>query len=104
MNLRRMNTLELVIMKSIRGHTLLKKVTVPYTSRKSNQCNPDASTRAVRFNTAVRDYNETRASDVYVVNFGAHYRPYKDEEFKEGIFALLDDMAELGKTATVIWR
>ncbi|CAN0116211.1 unnamed protein product [Scytosiphon promiscuus] len=54
--------------------------------------------------TAVRDYNETRASDVYVVNFGAHYRAYNDDKFKRDMFSLLDDMAKLGETATVVWR
>lgn len=59
-----------------------------------------------RFSRAVLDYNETRASDVFVVNFGAHYpaTPEGDEEFKEDIFPLLDDMAVVGETATVIWR
>ncbi|CAM9467212.1 unnamed protein product, partial [Hapterophycus canaliculatus] len=54
--------------------------------------------------TAVRDYNETRKSDVYVVNFGAHYNAQSDEKFKEDVFPLLNDMAKLGETATVVWR
>lgn len=58
-----------------------------------------------RFETAVRDYNETRASDVFVVNFGAHYHgAQEDADFKRDIGPLLDSMAEVGKTATVVWR
>ncbi|CAM9694243.1 unnamed protein product [Scytosiphon promiscuus] len=55
---------------------------------------------------AVLDYNETRASDVFVVNFGAHYpaTPEGDEEFKQAVFPLLDEMAVLGETATAVWR
>lgn len=60
----------------------------------------------VRFSRAVRDLNETRASDVFVVNFGAYYEetPEGDETFKEIVFPMLDEMAEIGKTATVVWR
>ncbi|CBN77628.1 expressed unknown protein [Ectocarpus siliculosus] len=55
---------------------------------------------------ALRDYNETRASDVVVVNFGAHYRstPEGEESFKRDVSSILDDMAEIGETATVVWR
>ena len=63
---------------------------------------------AARFTQAVRDYNETRASDVFVVNFGAHYNfpPGEDdnEKFKADVFPILDAMAELGDKATVVWR
>lgn len=54
----------------------------------------------------MRDNNETRASDVYVVNFGAHYRgtPEGDFMFKQEIPPLLDSMAKLGDKATVVWR
>lgn len=50
--------------------------------------------------------NETRASDVFVVNFGAYYEetPEGDETFKEIVFPMLDEMAEIGNTATVVWR
>lgn len=43
---------------------------------------------------------------MFVVNFGAHYRNTTegDEEYKEVVFPMLDEMAEVGKTATVIWR
>ncbi|CAN0086191.1 unnamed protein product [Ectocarpus sp. 12 AP-2014] len=55
---------------------------------------------------ALRDYNETRASDVVVINFGAHYRstPEGEESFKRDVSSILDDMAEIGETATVVWR
>ncbi|CAM9868740.1 unnamed protein product [Ectocarpus sp. 12 AP-2014] len=55
---------------------------------------------------ALMDYNETRASDVVVVNFGPHYRssPEGEESFKRDVSSLLDDMAEVGETATVVWR
>ncbi|CAM9273022.1 unnamed protein product [Hapterophycus canaliculatus] len=58
------------------------------------------------FDRAVRDYNETRASDVIVVNFGAHYRatPQGDEDFRQDVFPILDGMAKLGEKATVVWR
>jgi len=56
----------------------------------------------------VRDYNETRASDVFVVNFGAHYHyppgNNQDEQFKADVAPILDAMAELGDKATVVWR
>lgn len=59
-----------------------------------------------RFEKAVRDFNGTRASDVYVVNFGAHYHltPEDDASFKSDTASLLDSMAELGDNATVVWR
>ncbi len=61
-----------------------------------------------RFQRAVREVNETRESDVFVVNFGAHYHyaPGKneDEQFKTDIAPILDAMAELGDKATVVWR
>eukprot|EP00903_Cladosiphon_okamuranus_P013413 g12497.t2 len=58
------------------------------------------------FNKAVRDYNETRPSDVFVVNFGGHYHftPEEDERFKADMSPILDSMAELGEKATVVWR
>lgn len=61
---------------------------------------------AGRFETAIRDYNETRPSDVFVVNFGAHYHGTPEDEyrFKRDIGPVLDSMAEVGKTATVVWR
>lgn len=53
-----------------------------------------------------RDFNETRASDVFVVNFGGHYHdiPEDDEEFKKDMIPVLEDMAVLGQNATVVWR
>eukprot|EP00752_Nemacystus_decipiens_P008399 g7509.t1 len=58
------------------------------------------------FSRAAKDFNETRASDVFVVNFGAHYEetPEGDETFKATVFPVLAEMAEIGKTATVVWR
>ncbi|CAM9780401.1 unnamed protein product [Ectocarpus sp. 6 AP-2014] len=55
---------------------------------------------------AASDFNETRASDVFVVNFGGHYHdiPEDDEEFKTDMIPVLQDMAVLGQNATVIWR
>ncbi|CAM9461906.1 unnamed protein product, partial [Ectocarpus fasciculatus] len=55
---------------------------------------------------AVSDFNETRASDVFVVNFGGHYHdfPEEDDSFKRDVFPILDEMAVLGEKATVIWR
>lgn len=52
------------------------------------------------------NYNETRPSDVYVVNFGAHYKEYGEENemFKKHTSALLDRMGEVSETATVVWR
>lgn len=52
------------------------------------------------------NYNETRPSDVYVVNFGAHYKDYGDENelFKVHTAALLDRMGEVSDKATVVWR
>lgn len=54
----------------------------------------------------MRDYNETRPSDIVVVNFGGHYHdiPEDDEKFKQDVFPILDDLAELGKNVTAIWR
>lgn len=59
-----------------------------------------------RFDKAVSEYNETRASDVFVVNFGAHYHHTEldEEAFKTDVFPILDAMAELGRNATVVWR
>lgn len=55
---------------------------------------------------AVSDFNQTRASDIFVINFGAHYHDTAeaDESFKADVAPILDDMARLGETATVIWR
>jgi len=60
----------------------------------------------VRFNRVVADFNGTRSSDVFVVNFGVHYHdtPEHDQEYRDAVFPILDQMAEVGKTATVIWR
>lgn len=58
------------------------------------------------FTKALKDFNDTRASDIIVVNFGAHYHetPEGDQQFKDAVFPILDEMAEVGKTATVVWR
>lgn len=52
------------------------------------------------------DYNDTRASDVIVVNFGAHYHFNREDEarFKADVAPILDAMGELGDKATVVWR
>ena len=41
-----------------------------------------------------------------MVNHGVHYHdnPEEDQEFKDAVFPILDEMAEVGKTATVVWR
>ena len=59
-----------------------------------------------RLERAVSDFNETRSSDIFVVNFGAHYDDTKEDEeqFRVATAALLDDMARLGETTTMIWR
>lgn len=59
-----------------------------------------------KFLRALRDYSETKADDVYVVNFGAHYHgtPEGDAKFKRDIGPLLESMAEVGEKATVVWR
>ena len=59
-----------------------------------------------RLHRAVLDYNETRASDIFVVNFGAHYHdnPEDDAKFRAHVSPILDAMAELGEHATVVWR
>ncbi|CAM9472212.1 unnamed protein product [Ectocarpus sp. 4 AP-2014] len=55
---------------------------------------------------AASDFNETRASDIFVVNFGGHYHdfPEEDDDFKRDVFPILDEMAVLGEKATVVWR
>lgn len=55
---------------------------------------------------ALSDFNGTRASDVIVINFGAHYHetPEADEEFKADVANLLSDMARFGGDATMVWR
>lgn len=61
-----------------------------------------------RFTNAVGDYNGTRAGDVFVVNFGAHYRekPEDDVRFRNEIFPILEDMAKFGEEedVTMVWR
>ena len=41
-----------------------------------------------------------------MVNHGVHYHdnPEGDQEFKDAVFPILDEMAEVGKKATVVWR
>lgn len=55
---------------------------------------------------AVADFNETRSSDVFVVNFGAHYHETLDDEaeFRAEVAPLLDAMGEVADKATVVWR
>ncbi|CAN0365743.1 unnamed protein product, partial [Ascophyllum nodosum] len=55
---------------------------------------------------AAADYNETRSSDVFVVNFGAHYHETEDNEreFKEDMGNILLDMGKMSEVATMVWR
>eukprot|EP00904_Undaria_pinnatifida_P008201 jgi/Undpi1/4510/HiC_scaffold_18.g07864.m1 len=55
---------------------------------------------------AVADFNTTSVSDIFVVNFGAHYHDTAegDASFRAEMAPILHDMARLGETATVIWR
>lgn len=59
-----------------------------------------------RVERSLSDFNETRASDVFVINFGAHYHDTKegDAEFKIDMAHVLDDMARFGEAATMVWR
>lgn len=61
-----------------------------------------------RFTNALSDYNGTRPGDVFVVNFGAHYRetPEGDEQFRNEVFPILEDMARFGgeEDVTMVWR
>ena len=59
-----------------------------------------------RLERVVADFNTTSASDIFVVNFGAHYHatPEGDAKFRAYMAPILDDMARLGETATVMWR
>lgn len=59
-----------------------------------------------RFKTALTDYNGTRAGDVFVVNFGSHFRETLegDQMFKDAVFPILEEMATLGDEATMVWR
>ena len=62
--------------------------------------------RVYRVERSLSDFNETRASDVFVINFGAHYHDTKegDAEFKIDMAHVLDDMARFGEAATMVWR
>lgn len=61
-----------------------------------------------RFARALTNYNGTRPGDVFVVNFGAHYRdtPEEDENFRREVFPVLDEMAKFGEEedVTMVWR
>ena len=59
-----------------------------------------------RLKRAVADFNTTSVSDIFVVNFGAHYHDTAegDASFRAEMAPILHDMARLGETATVIWR
>ena len=59
-----------------------------------------------RLERAVADFNATRPSDIFVVNFGAHYPDTAEDEevFRLDMAAVLDSMAKLGETVTAIWR
>lgn len=59
-----------------------------------------------RLERAVADFNATRPSDIFVINFGAHYPDTAEQEemFRFDTAGLLDSMAKLGENATVIWR
>ena len=54
------------------------------------------------------DYNGTRPGDVFVVNFGAHYRdgPESDMKFRNEIFPILEEMARFAEEedVTMVWR
>ena len=52
------------------------------------------------------DFNETRSSDVYVVNFGAHYHETEQDErqFKEDMGNILIDMGKMSEVVTMVWR
>lgn len=54
------------------------------------------------------DYNGTRPGDVFVVNFGAHYRETEegDEMFRNDVFPVLEEMAAFGEAedVTMVWR
>ena len=54
----------------------------------------------------MEDFNETRSSDVYVVNFGAHYHETEHDErqFKEDVGSILIDMGKMSEVATMVWR
>ena len=60
----------------------------------------------LRLSKVIADFNETRASDIFVINFGAHFPDdvEGEEKFKRETASVLDDMATLGETATVVWR
>lgn len=62
-----------------------------------------------RLEMLVSDFNETRPSDVYVVNFGPHYHGNpdgdgSDDEFRPHMSAVLDAMGKVADVATVVWR
>lgn len=59
-----------------------------------------------RVERSLSDFNETRSSDVFVINFGAHYHdtPEGDASFKHDTAHVLDDMARFGEAATMVWR
>lgn len=61
-----------------------------------------------RFAKAVSDFNGTRAGDVFVVNFGAHYRdgPESDAMFRSDVFPILEAMATFAEEedVTMVWR
>lgn len=58
----------------------------------------------LRLEMAVADFNETRASDVFIINFGPHFQAYQEDEFRRKTAILLDAMGELADRATVVWR
>lgn len=60
----------------------------------------------IRVERSLSDFNETRASDIFVINFGAHYHdtPEGEARFRFDTTRVLNDMARFGDTATMIWR
>ncbi|CAM9132092.1 unnamed protein product [Choristocarpus tenellus] len=50
------------------------------------------------------DFNGTRPSDVYVVNFGAHYSETNVTRFAQEIGPFVDALHKLSFNATVVWR
>ncbi|CAM9134824.1 unnamed protein product, partial [Discosporangium mesarthrocarpum] len=50
------------------------------------------------------DFNGTRDSDIYVVNFGAHYPERNNTLFEKEMGPFLEALKPLSREATVVWR
>lgn len=59
-----------------------------------------------RLTRILRDFNETRPSDIIVVNWGAHYHDTPDQEslFREDMKSVLDAVGNMSNEATMVWR